>query len=84
MSWTINMFPMGAFWANSADGRFAVGRCDPITKEILEWREMKEEDGSSFEKYDLNQTCSFCENPESILTPLTCCTGCSKLKLTSM
>lgn len=30
--------------------------------------------------YDANQTCSFCENPESILTTNTCCTGCSKLK----
>lgn len=26
-----------------------------------------------------NQTCNFCENPESIITKETCCTGCSKL-----
>lgn len=25
------------------------------------------------------QTCRFCEDPDSILTPETCCTGCSKL-----
>jgi hypothetical protein len=25
-------------------------------------------------------TCTFCENPKSILTPTTCCTGCSKLE----
>ena len=43
MEWTINMFPMGAFWANCTDGRFAVGKCDPITKEILEWYEFRKE-----------------------------------------
>ena len=31
------------------------------------------------DKYVPNQTCRFCNNPESILTPETCCTGCSKL-----
>ena len=29
--------------------------------------------------YKPNQTCRFCENPESTLTKETCCTGCSKL-----
>ena len=43
MEWTINMFSMGAFWANCTDGRFAVGKCDPVTKEILEWHEFEEE-----------------------------------------
>jgi len=42
MEWTIYMFPMGAFWANSYDGRFAVGKCDSITKAILEWHEVGE------------------------------------------
>lgn len=28
-----------------------------------------------------NQTCTFCENPQSILTEYTCCTGCSKLNV---
>ena len=26
-----------------------------------------------------SQTCRFCENPESILTKETCCSGCSKI-----
>ena len=33
------MLPMGAFWANSSDGRFAVGKCNPLTKQIIEWHE---------------------------------------------
>jgi hypothetical protein len=41
MGWTLYIFPTGTFWANSADGRFAVGKCNPITKEILEWHEME-------------------------------------------
>jgi cytochrome c2 len=28
-----------------------------------------------------DQTCRFCENPESILSKGTCCTGCSKLPI---
>ena len=31
------------------------------------------------EKYQPTQTCRFCIDSESILTSLTCCTGCSKL-----
>ncbi len=30
--------------------------------------------------YEKDQTCNFCQNPDSILTKNTCCTGCSKLK----
>jgi hypothetical protein len=30
---------MGAFWATNDKGRFAFGKCDPLTKEILEWYE---------------------------------------------
>lgn len=30
------------------------------------------------EKYKKNQTCRFCEDPSSILTKETCCSGCSK------
>jgi hypothetical protein len=44
MGWTIYMFQTGAFWANSSDGRFALGKCDPVTKEILEWKEWEKED----------------------------------------
>jgi hypothetical protein len=28
-----------------------------------------------------NQTCRFCENPDSILSKETCCTNCSKLPI---
>lgn len=27
-----------------------------------------------------NQICSYCENPESIISIETCCSGCSKLQ----
>lgn len=30
-------------------------------------------------KYDVEQTCTFCNNPDSILTKEICCKGCSKL-----
>lgn len=30
--------------------------------------------------YRLDQTCHHCLNPESIMTPETCCTGCSRLQ----
>lgn len=40
--------------------------------------------GSEFKKENppikKNQTCRFCEDPNSILTKETCCTGCSMLK----
>lgn len=32
------------------------------------------------EFFDRNQMCSFCLNPNNILTKETCCTGCCKLK----
>lgn len=35
-----------------------------------------------YRSYRKDQTCNFCLNPDSILTPETCCTGCSKLNYT--
>ena len=32
------------------------------------------------QKYRSNQTCRFCDDPKSILTKDTCCTGCSRLE----
>ena len=32
--------------------------------------------------YDKNQMCRYCLDPASILTPETCCIGCSKLNST--
>lgn len=49
--WKGFKFPMGAFMVWSQDGRLAWGKCDPLTKEVIEWNEKKrEEDGKEMEK----------------------------------
>jgi len=47
-------------------------------REYLIW-DMQRRNDEEMSHYSPNQTCRFCENPESILTKETCCTGCSKL-----
>lgn len=42
IEWKGFMLNMGAFFVHCSDGkRFSMGKCDPITKEVLEWYEYK-------------------------------------------
>ena len=41
--WKGFKFPMGTFIVWHQDGRMAWGKCNPITKEILEWNEVIDE-----------------------------------------
>lgn len=44
--WKGFKLPTGTFMVWSWDGRVACGKCDPLTKEILEWHESEiEKDG---------------------------------------
>ena len=55
------------------------GRNIRLAKQLREEGKSPWQKLGNVEKYDPNQTCNFCNNPESILTEDTCCTGCSKL-----
>jgi hypothetical protein len=44
--WNGFKFPTGVFMVWSKDGRMAYGKCDPITKEVLEWHERELENES--------------------------------------
>jgi len=35
--WKGFKFPLGFFVVISPEGKMAVGKCDPITKEVIEW-----------------------------------------------
>lgn len=41
---------------------------------------VNKDDANLNQKYRSNQTCRFCDDPKSILTKDTCCTGCSRLR----
>jgi len=38
--WKGFKLPMGGFMVWSQDGKMALGKCDPITREVIEWNEM--------------------------------------------
>jgi len=40
MKWKGFKFPMGFFILQSEDGRVRIGKCDPVTKEIIEIYEL--------------------------------------------
>lgn len=56
------------------EGQFC--RCEDRNIRIAKEKRLRKEN-----PYRKDQTCNHCNNPESILTPETCCTGCSKLQV---
>lgn len=42
--WKGFKFPMGGFLVWSQDGKMAWGKCDPNTKEVIEWNEAPQDD----------------------------------------